>query len=44
MDIDLITNILYAMVRTGTPCCWSPWGNWYAKKAGSSIWVRRACC
>lgn len=42
MDIDLLSNIFYAMVRCGTPLLLVALGELVCEKAAFSTWARKA--
>ena len=42
MDMDLLTNIFYAMIRTGTPLLLVALGEWCARKPAYSTSARKA--
>ncbi len=41
MDIDLLDNLLFAMVRTGTPLLLVALGELVCERSGCSTWARR---
>ena len=42
MDMDLLTNIFYAMIRTGTPLLLVASASWCARRPAYSTSARRA--